>query len=142
MKRGALQTVFLHPLGSAREDVLAVVIETQHERTIDLDSVVVQNPNAAGVLGRFRSFLAGVGQILVGERLETHKYAGAASQGHGSNQTRIVGDVDGDSRAPNLLERSKSVAKRAQVFAPRSQIVVDEDGVRLAVLQEFRGDLR
>ena len=86
MKGGALQAILLHPLGGAREHVLAVVIEAQHERPVHLDAVVMQHANAAGVVGGLRRLLAGVGEVLVGERLEADEHAGAARQRHVADQ--------------------------------------------------------
>ena len=90
VKRCALQAVLLDPFGGAGENVFPVVIESQHERTIHLDAVIVQHAHAARIVGGLRSFLPGVGQILIGERLEPHEYAGASGQRHarGSSSDR------------------------------------------------------
>ena len=54
---------------------------------------------------------------------------------------RIVGHVDRDGGAPDLLQRPQRLAQLAQVVAVGAEIVVDEDGVGLAVGRELGGDL-
>ena len=76
------------------EDVGPVVVEAEHEAAVHLDAVVVQQLDAAGVVVGARRLLAGVGEVVVGERLEADEHAGAAGQRHLADQRRVVGHVD------------------------------------------------
>lgn len=142
VKRGAFEAILFDPIGGAGEDVFRVVIEAEDEGAVDLNAVVMEEADAAGVFGRFRSFLFGVGEIFVGERFEADKYAGASRERHLADERGIIGDVDRDCGAPDFFERTERAAKAAQVFAIRTEIIVNEDGVGLIVGFEFRDDLR
>ncbi len=69
------------------------------------------------------------------------KTPGAAGQGHLADERGIVGDVDRHGGAPDALDRPQRPAEPAQVVRARAEVVVDEDGVRLAVGQELVDDL-
>src|SRR5678816_1218611 len=47
---GALQTILFNPLRCVRENIFAIVIETEDERAVHLDAVVVENAHTAGIL--------------------------------------------------------------------------------------------
>ncbi len=101
----------------------------------------MQDAYAARVVGSLRRFLMRVGEVVVGKRFEADEHAGASGQRHVADQAGIVGDVDGDRGAPDLVERAQRGAERVQVVAARSEIVVDEDGVRLAIFLKLGSDL-
>ena len=51
MKGRAFQPVLLDPGGSLDENVFPVLIESRHERSVYLDSVLVKYPDAAREVG-------------------------------------------------------------------------------------------
>src|SRR5258706_16235320 len=75
VKRRAFQTVLLDPFGRPGEDVLPVVIESQYERTIHLDAVVVQHADPARIVGSLRRFLPCLREVLIRERFESPESA-------------------------------------------------------------------
>src|SRR5215469_7718945 len=111
MKGGALQTIPFDPLGGARENVLAIVIKAQNERSVYLNAVVMEDSHSPCVIGGLRGFLVRVGQVFVGEGFETDEDTGTASEGHIANQARIVGNVDGHRGAP-ILFNGRRAAQR------------------------------
>ncbi len=106
VKSGALHPVRFDPLHECGERVLAVVIEAHHETAVYLNAVLVKEADAPGVILRARRAFAGVHEILVGERLEADKYAGAASQRHLPHQRGILRDIERNRRAPDSFERT------------------------------------
>ena len=122
-------------------DVFAVVIEAEDERSVHLNAVVVQDAHAARVVGGLRRLFVRVGEVVVGERFEADEDAGASGQRHVADQAGIVGDVDGDGGAPDFVERAQRGAERVQVVAARAEIVVDEHRVGLAIFLKLGSDL-
>src|SRR6516165_1386233 len=110
---GAFQAILLDPISGSREDIFAVVIETKDKGTIHLDTVAMEYPDTAGVIRGSRRFLFRFAEVLVPQRLEADKDAGASPEGHVPDQTWVVGDIDRDSGAPDLVERSQSATKGA-----------------------------
>ena len=55
------QPIFFNPFRSARKHVFAVVIESEDERPIHLDSVIVQHAHPASVVVSLRRLLVRVG---------------------------------------------------------------------------------
>src|ERR1700674_3078489 len=70
VRGGALQAIPFDPFGSARENVFAIVIEAEDERSVHLNAIVVQNAHAPRVVAGLRRLLVRVGEIVVGERFE------------------------------------------------------------------------
>ena len=138
---GALEAVFFDPLSGGGEDVFAVVVESKNERTIHLNAVVVQQANATGILGSLGSFLAGIGEILIGKGFETDEDTGAAGKGHGTDDGWVVGDIDADGGAPDFVDGLQGAAESAEVFGVGAEIVVDKNAVGLGVGEELVRDL-
>ncbi len=93
------------------------------------------------VVGRPRGLLAGVGEVLVRERLEADEDPRAARQRHLADHRGVVGHVDRHRGAPDHPQRSQGPAERPQVLGPRAEVVVDEHAVGLAVVSELGDDL-
>ena len=74
-----------------------------------------------------------VGKIVVAEGLEPDEHSGASRQRHVADQRWIVGDVDRHRGTPDFLQRPQRSTQGMQVVAARTEIVVDEHCVRLAV---------
>jgi hypothetical protein len=70
VKCGALEPGRLDPGDGPLEDIAAVMVEAQHEAAIDLDTVVMKDRHAPGVVIRTRGLLVGGDQVFAGERLE------------------------------------------------------------------------
>ena len=66
---------------------------------------LVQHTHAPRVVAGLGRFLPGIGEVLICERLETYEYPGTTCEGHAADQNRIVGDIDGNCRAPDLVQR-------------------------------------
>src|SRR5579864_8819906 len=88
VERGALQAVFLDPLGGANEHVFAVVIESQHEGSVDLNSIVMKHADAPRVVGSLWCLLMRISKVVIRERLESDEHAGAACQRHVPDEDR------------------------------------------------------
>ena len=112
VKRGALQAILFDPLRSLGEHVFMVVVEAKHERPVDLDAVIVEQADAAGVVGGLGSLLFCGGEIVVGERFEADEYAHASCQRHLADERRIVGDIDRYGGTPDLYGRLQGLGRR------------------------------
>ena len=106
VKRRALEAILLDPLGGSRKHVLPVMIESQDERAIHLNAIVVQHADAPRIVARLRCLLPCIGEILIRERLEPHEHARTSGEGHRTDQSRVIGDIDRNCGAPNLIQRS------------------------------------
>src|ERR1700726_963619 len=78
VKGGAFQAVRFDPFRGAGEEGFAVVIESQNERSVDLDTIVVQDAPPPRVVAGLRRLFVRVGKIVVGERFEADEDAGAS----------------------------------------------------------------
>ena len=78
----------------------------------------MQNAHSASIVGSLGRLLVGVREVIVGERFESDEDAGAPGQGHVANEAGIVGDVDRDGGAPDLVQGPQRVAQSVQVIAP------------------------
>src|SRR5438046_8073620 len=91
VERGALQAIFLNPLRGANEHVFMVVIESQHEGSVYLNSVLMKHADAPSVVGGFGSLLMRISEVVVRERLESDEDTSAARQGHIPDEAGVVG---------------------------------------------------
>src|SRR3981081_4809757 len=57
VKSGPPQPVLFDPFRGAREDVFAVVVESENERAVHLDAIVVQHAYSPRVVGSLWRFL-------------------------------------------------------------------------------------
>src|SRR5258708_8109524 len=133
VKGRAFEAVLFNQFRSASKNGFSVVVEPQNKRAIYLDTVVVKQADTPGVIGSLRSLFSGVGEIVVGERFETHENATAAGGRHLANESGVVRNIDRHGYAPYLIERQESLAERSQVVPARTEIVVDEYGIGLFV---------
>ena len=140
VKRGALEAIFLDPISGSDEHVLAVVIETQHEGTVHLNSVVVQHSHPASVVRRLRYLLVRRSQVVVAERPGPNEDSGTARQRHVPNQSgfSVTSTV---TAALQILLSGLNAAHSAQMVFARTKIVVDEDRTRLVIRLELVGHL-
>src|SRR6185295_14927437 len=113
MEGGAFQPVLLDPVGRVSEDVRPVVIESEHEASVHLNTMVVQKSDATGIFLSAWTLLPRGDDVVVLERLEPNEHACAAGQGHFAHKRWIVRHVDRNCGAPDLLQRSQSVAQSA-----------------------------
>lgn len=142
VERGALEPVRLDPGDGPVEDVGAVVVEAEDEAPVHLDPVVVEDADAACVVGDRGRPLPRVGEVRVVQRLEADEDPRAAGEGHLADEARVVGDVDRDGGAPDPLERRERPAEAEEVLRVGAEVVVEEDGVRLARREPLVDDLR
>ena len=141
VKGGALETVGFDPGNGAFENFGPIGIETENKAAVDLDAVIVQEADAAGVIfGARGAFARGV-QVFIAKALEANENAGAARKSHGAHDFGMIRDIEGDGGAPDFVEGFKGVAEFEEVFGPGAEIVIDENGVGLAVLRELGNDL-
>src|SRR6185437_1542079 len=84
----ALEPVRLDPLDRLLEHVGLIVIEAEHEATVHLNAMAVQDFDPAGIVLGSRSTLAGGGQVTPMQRLEPDEYAGATREGYLAHQCR------------------------------------------------------
>src|SRR5262245_512256 len=131
MKGRTFQPILFNPFCRRCKDVWTVMVETKNEAAIHLDAMIVEHSNTPGVIGRAGRPFFGVAEILSGERLKSDEHAGAAAERHLADEIHIVGDIERHRSAPDAFERSERAAKGAKIIRSRTEIVVDENGVRL-----------
>ena len=109
-----------HPRGT-EDDVRGVVeapLPVQYP-PLGLEAVLLQPRDRPG---------EDVGAVVV----EADENARATRECHLPHEGRVVGDVDGDRRAPDPLDRLESPTEAAQVLPVGARVVVEEDGAGLA----------
>ena len=117
------------------------MVEPEDKATVHLDAVVVQDADPPGIVGRPRTLLSALHDVLGVQRLEADEDAGAAGQGHFAHEGRVIGHVDRDRGAPDFFQGPQGSAQPPQVFGPGAEVVVHEHAVRLAVGGELGHDL-
>ena len=133
VKRGAVEPVGLDPLRHGHERVSPVAVEAHDEAAVHLDAVLVEDADATAVVLRSRRALPRVHQVLVRQRLEPDEHPGASGGRHLPDKRDVVGEVQRHGRTPHRAERAQRPAQEAKVVALPPEVVVQEDGVRLAV---------
>src|SRR5271155_2166337 len=129
VKGRAFQAVLLNPFRGTGKHIFTIVVEPQHKRAVYLNSVVVKEADTACVVRSFRSLLSSVGEIVVREQFEANEDSATAGHCHLADESGIIGNIDRYGRTPDLVKRTKRMAKRSQVVPARAEIVVDEHGV-------------
>ncbi len=115
----------------------SVVIESEHERSVYLNAIVVQHAHAARVVGCLRGLLVGVGEVVIGQRFEADENACASGERHVPDERRIVRHVDGYGCAPDFVQRPERGAQRVKIVAARAEVVIDKNCVGLVVCLKF-----
>src|SRR6185369_3464773 len=127
MECGAFQSVPLDPLSCSCEDRRIIVIESKHEATIDLNSILVKEAHTTSVIFHTRSALMRRGEVFIAQRLEADENACAPGERHFANKRRIVGDIKCHCSAPDLFERCECATEGSKIFGLGPKVVINEN---------------
>src|SRR4029077_4268849 len=75
MEGCAFETILFDPLGQANKPVPAILINSQNETAVDLDSILVEQTDAARIILRPRCAFARCRQVVVRERFKANEHA-------------------------------------------------------------------
>ncbi len=139
--RSPERAIRFNPIHGVLEHVWPIVVEAEHETSVHLDAIAVEDVHSPSIVLGARCLLTSVIEILARQRLESNKDTRAARKRHRLDQRRVIRHVNRDGGAPDHVQRLQRPAQRLQVFRPRTKVVVDEHAVRFFAGRELLGDM-
>ncbi len=137
MKRRALEPIRFDPLHGTLEHVGLIMVEAEHKAAVDLNAIAMKHGDSPRVVLRHGRPLAGGNEIATVQRLESNEHTSATCQRHVTHERGIVSDVDRDRGTPNDPQRPQCLTESAQIVGSRTQVIVDEHNVGLAIAHDL-----